>query len=29
VVRIELPPREKGTRTRLRLDIEIEEDGGD
>jgi len=29
VVRIELPPREKGARTRLRLEIEIEEDGGD
>ena len=29
VVRIELPPREKGARTRLQLDIEIEEDGGD
>jgi signal recognition particle receptor subunit beta len=29
VARIELPPREKGTRTRLRLEIEIEEDGGD
>ncbi|HLE69728.1 MAG TPA: hypothetical protein VJH87_08610, partial [Vicinamibacteria bacterium] len=28
VVRIELPPREKGARTRLRLEIEIEEDGG-
>ena len=27
VVRIELPPREKGARTRLKLDIEIEEDG--
>jgi mutual gliding-motility protein MglA len=29
VVKIELPPREKGARTRLRLEIEIEEDGGD
>jgi hypothetical protein len=29
VVRIELPPREKGARTRLQLDIEISEDGGD
>jgi len=29
VVKIELPAREKGTRTLLRLDIEIEEDGGD
>jgi signal recognition particle receptor subunit beta len=29
VVRIELPPREKGARTRLQLEIEIEEDGGD
>jgi signal recognition particle receptor subunit beta len=29
VVRIELPPRKKGARTRLRLEIEIEEDGGD
>ncbi|MGH9391885.1 MAG: hypothetical protein ACRD1Z_19965, partial [Vicinamibacteria bacterium] len=29
VVRIELPPREKGVRTRLELEIEIEEDGGD
>jgi len=28
VVRIELPPRDKGARTRLHLDIEIEEDGG-
>jgi signal recognition particle receptor subunit beta len=28
VVRIELPPREKGARTRLLLEIEIEEDGG-
>jgi hypothetical protein len=29
VVRIELPPREKGVRTRLQLEIEIEEDGGE
>jgi hypothetical protein len=29
VVKIELPAREKGTRTLLRLDIEIEADGGD
>jgi signal recognition particle receptor subunit beta len=29
VVKIELPPREKGRGTRLRLDIEIEEGGGD
>ncbi len=29
VARIELPPREKGARTRLRLEIEIEEEGGD
>jgi signal recognition particle receptor subunit beta len=29
VARIELPPHEKGARTRLRLDIELEEDGGD
>ncbi len=29
VVRIELPPREKGARTRLQLEIEIDEDGGD
>jgi hypothetical protein len=29
VVRIELPPRERGTRTRLRLEIELEDDGGD
>jgi signal recognition particle receptor subunit beta len=29
VARIELPPHEKGARTRLRVDIELEEDGGD
>jgi hypothetical protein len=29
VVRIELPRREKGARTKLQLEIEIEEDGGD
>jgi signal recognition particle receptor subunit beta len=29
VLRIELPPREKGVRTRLQVDIEIEEDGPD
>ncbi len=29
VARIELPPHQKGARTRLRLEIEIEEDAGD
>ena len=29
VAKIDLPPRQKGARTRLRLEIEIEEDGGE
>jgi hypothetical protein len=29
VIRIELPPREKGARARLQLEIDIEEDGSD